>query len=345
MRAPLLLLMLVAMPGARLVAQERDPLEAAMRSYQDLEYDSAAAQFRQALRAPALLDSLRARALMHLGATEILRSRRDLASAAFRALVQLDPRYRPDQLRFPPEIVAGFHEARLATRLVAAVLPAETRIAGPADRLIVRLYASTVHEISATVQPQGSQRVVSRALYTGAIGDSLELLWDGRTATGAMADSGSYELRLISRGADGRPVRQLIVPLALRRLRVDTLPWPPAPAESLLRRETEPGRGGGGALLAGMLTAGATVLLPALAGSDDAMAARYVVASAGGVAGIVGLLRARRPRPVPANIAWNRRLTTAWEAEAERIRQQNDALRREQGLTITAGPPTGRNLP
>jgi hypothetical protein len=140
-------------------------------------------------------------------------------------------------------------------------------------------------------------------------------------------------------------VRELAVPLALRRIRPDTLPLPQPPADSLLRPETTPGRGGGGALLAGLLTAGATVLLPAIAGSDEGMTARFAVAGTAGIAGIAGLLRARRPRPIAENVAWNRQLRLAWERDADRVRTQNAELRREVGLVITAGTAEARDLP
>src|SRR5437016_7232256 len=71
-----------------------------VRAYQSLEYDAAAALLQQSLGRDAttgLADSLRARALTYLAATELFRQQRDSAVAAFRQLVMLNPRYRPDE--------------------------------------------------------------------------------------------------------------------------------------------------------------------------------------------------------------------------------------------------------
>src|SRR5207244_11744358 len=63
-----------------------------------------------------------------LGAAELFRGRRDSAVAVFRRLVVLDPRYRPDQLVFPPEVTSVFEAVRLRIKTVAIVAPRDTEI-------------------------------------------------------------------------------------------------------------------------------------------------------------------------------------------------------------------------
>src|SRR2546422_11115323 len=101
--------------GARVLRAQsaRELLGQGVKAYQALEYDAAAALLEESLgrdSAAGLADSLRARALTYLGATELFRGQRDSAAATFRHLVLLNPRYRPDALIFPPPGPNPFHE-------------------------------------------------------------------------------------------------------------------------------------------------------------------------------------------------------------------------------------------
>lgn len=140
---------------------------------QNLDYDSAAIFLRGALSktgGDALPDSQRSRALMFLGATEFFRDHHDSATAVFTRLLVFNPRYRPDDLIFPPEVSSLFQDVRSGLRVVAARVPPVTTISGPGDRLAIKLYATSFHEITANVT-RGPRTV--RNLYRGAIGDSL----------------------------------------------------------------------------------------------------------------------------------------------------------------------------
>src|SRR5947199_10336027 len=93
------------MPSA-VSAQTSDSLFATgVRAYKNLEFDLAAWLLRRDLAqltaagAPA---PERAAGLVYLGAADLFRGRRDSAAAVFRPLVQLDPRFPPDRLVFPP---------------------------------------------------------------------------------------------------------------------------------------------------------------------------------------------------------------------------------------------------
>src|SRR5438552_17886862 len=92
--------------GARVLpAQSRELLGQGVRHYQALEYDAAAALLEQSLgrdSAAGVADSLRARALSYLAATELFRGQRDSAVAALRPLVLHNTHYRPVAVLCPP---------------------------------------------------------------------------------------------------------------------------------------------------------------------------------------------------------------------------------------------------
>jgi len=342
-RATLLLALLLAALAARPVRAQTPAewLARGVRSYQDLDYDSAAARLRTALDSagsPALSDSERVWALVYLGATELFREHRDSAAAAFGRLLLLDPRYRPDQLVFPPEVSSLFQEARLTTRAVTVAAPPVTRITSAGDRFVVWLYAPSYHPVDVAILRANGVPV--RGLYSGGVGDSLQVLWDGRGDGGAAAESGRYVLRVDSRGGEGRVVRSVELPLDLARERADTLPLPPPPGDSLLRPEHTAAKTGARALATGLVGAAVTMVLPSVvSGGSSGMGERFAVAGALGAAGIVGYQLQRRPQPIPENIAANRVLRRAWQQQADSLRAVNDARRRELRLVIRAGPP------
>ncbi len=322
-------------------AQAQTPAEQlarGVRSYQNLDFDNAAASLRAALgrEGPAALgDTARARGLAYLGATELFRGRRDSAVVAFNRLALLDPRYRIDQLVFPPEVTGLFQQVRLTLPAASAVAPAQTQIASAGDRLAVWVYVTTYHQVDVAVaRADGS---ILRSLFRGGVGDSVQVRWDGRTVDGTLADSGSYLLRVDSRGGDGRIVRSAGVPLDLVRLPRDTLPLPAPLPDSLFKPEHSPGRSGFVALMTGLAAAAAVVALPSVvAGRSGGSAERFVVAGALGAAGVVGYPLQRRPAPIPANIAANQALRLAWQRQADSVHAENAARVRDAALVIRA---------
>jgi hypothetical protein len=311
-----------------------------IRDYQNLEYDSAAAALRAALSGaglPALADSDRARGLVYLGATEVFRNRRDSAAAVFARLLYLDPRYRIDQLIFPPDVTNLFQRARLGTRAVAVVVPASTPIAAAGDRLVIWLYASSYHPVTVSVAgPGGAQ---PRTLYDGGLSDSLQLLWDARAADGSPLDTGRYELRVVSRDDEGRVVRAVGVPLSLARLAEDTLPLPPPPADSLFLPERVTSTRGVRGLLLGLGSAAVVVALPSVVAGRAGTGDRFAVAGALSVSGILALVVQGRAQPIRENIAANEAMRRAWQQQLDSVRAANVVRRRNAQLVIRAGAP------
>src|SRR5213593_3042323 len=204
-------------------------LRQGVQAYQALEYDAAAALLEQSLgrdSAAGLADSLQTRALTYLAATELFRGQRDSAVAAFRQLVLLNPRYRPDELIFPPQVTNLFQEVRRATRAIAVAVPPVTELRPRLEQFFTaRVLASWLADVAVSLAQEDGTPV--RELYKGPVADSVVVTWDGRTAAGALADNGRYVLRVTPRSPtpDGPRGRQVL--LEVKQEPPDTLPWPP----------------------------------------------------------------------------------------------------------------------
>ncbi len=138
-RAAGFLVLALCISGARIIQAQSagELLGQGVHAYQALEYDEAAALLGQSLglASPApLADSLRTRALTYLAATHLFRGERDSAVAAFRQVIFLNPRYRPDELIFPPQVTNLFQEVRRTTRTIAVVVPPVTQLRSRVDR-------------------------------------------------------------------------------------------------------------------------------------------------------------------------------------------------------------------
>src|SRR2546429_667692 len=231
--------------------------------------------------------------------------RRHSTVAVFRRLVQLDPRYRPDRLVFPPEVTSVFDNVRVETRAVVLVAPPDTVISTGTGAFSFWVVASAFQTVEVTLRYQDGAPF--RALYAGPMGDSLRVQWDGLDAAGQMPPVSRVLLRVASRA----PTRELagIVqpPLDLRIVHIDTLPWPKPPADSLFRPERSGSRPALRALLGGALPATPRAPVPSVVGGDRPSGSRLVVAGAAGVARGLGVAW-RRPRtaraaPTPARRA------------------------------------------
>lgn len=336
----LVLVCLLSLASASTAAAQRtDPLAAAFTAYRNLEYDVAATRLRAALAdtgAARLSAADRSRALMYLAATEVFRGRRDAATSDIQALLLADPKYRPDDLIFPPDVTALFQEARLGVRATSVVVPDVIEIQGQSDRFPVKVYASSLHDIKAQITDAfGSPE---RTLHEGAVGDSLQLLWNGRDGIGRLREPGRYLLRVTSRSPTGRDEREVEIPLDIVRIVLDTLPSPVPLDPAIFRPETEVRSRGTRPLLAGLLTAAAAIALPTvLGGGEQGMPLRYGVAGALGVSAIIGMTTASRPRVLRENVAWNRKQREDWDKESDRVRAENDARRAATRIRITAG--------
>lgn len=308
-----------------------------VRAYQDLEFDSASAWLRRGLGQSATASAERLSALGYLGASEHFRGSRDSAVAAFRRGLLLDPRFRLSQLIFPPDVLSLFEDVRLGVKVAAAAVPAHTELAAGGDRLVTRIYASSYHEITATVTRASGEPV--RTLYTGSIGDSLEVLWDGRDERATVVPTGSYTLVVVSRVTGAGAIRTVSVPLTVTHGANDTLPWPAPPADSLFRPERTIGAPNNRALFAGLGAATAAAILPSLVGGDNPSGTRMVVAGAISVSGFLGFLQGRRGRAIAENVTHNAGVRAAWQRGADDVQRNNAQRRATVRVIVDSGTP------
>jgi hypothetical protein len=205
------------------------------------------------------------------------------------------------------------------------------------------LFASSYHEILATVALADGRPV--RVLYSGLIGDSLEIYWNGLDSAQVPVGAGRYFLTVESTGREGTVVRQLRVPLDVSTSSIDTLPLPARPADSLFLPEGTSGGPALQALLGGVVGGIAVALLPSAVASDtDLSAGRFVVGGAMTVAGVVGFFKQRGGQPIPQNIAANDAVRQEWQLRRDDIARQNAARRAEVDLEIRAGRPVALDL-
>ena len=222
---------------------------------------------------------------------------------------------------FPPEVVALYQETRIGIRATSAEIQSPSEIAIPTDRLPIKIFASTLHDIRVRVTT--SLGAPERVLYEGVIGDSLLVSWDGREAGGAAGRPGRYLLRIASRSATGTPEREVQIPLEVEHVPIDTLPWLEPLSSNQLRPERVVRANGARQIVTAIVGAAAVVVLPSLIGATDASSLRYGVAAGVGLAGVIGLATATRAQPVPENIAFNNAKRADWMQESERVKAEN----------------------
>ena len=345
MRFPRALLILtlalaVARPRDAVAQTARDLVTQGVRAYRALEYDAAVALLKRSVadRAIGTLSTAeRAQALTYLGATELFRGRRDSAALAFADVVQLDPRYRPDELVFPPQVTNLFQEVRQATKMVSLAVPPVTEVRARLDRFTARVFTSSLADVAVTLARDDGTPV--RELYMGPVADSLTVTWDGFSAGGTPVATGRYVLRVAPRtaGAVAPPVRQ--VTLDIEQQAADTLPWPPAPPTPALLPERTPAGPAVRSLAAGVAAAAAAIVLPSVmargAGGSDA---RFAVGAAIGVAGVVGFIAQRPGRPLAANVQANTLQRDAWMRRLDSVKGENATRRATARLVIRADP-------
>ena len=333
----------LASTPSRVRAQSSDSLlVAGMRAYKNLEFDLAALLLRRrvaqltAANAPV---AERTQGLVYLGAAELFRGGRDSAVAVFRRLVMLDPRYRPDQLVFPPEVTSVFDGVRLRTKAAVIVVPRDSEIVpgvAPA-RFWVVVSSFQLADVSLRYEDGGPFRV----LYSGPAGDSLRVDWDGFDAAGQLPPVSRLLLRVASRAPTGELAGIIQLPLDLRLSRPDTLPWPPPLADSLLLPEHARNGPALRALMGGVLVSSAVAVLPAVVGGTGTPSGpRIAVAGTIGFAGLLGYVLHRPGRPLAANVRANQALRDGWQRRVTTTTAENVRRRGDVRVVVRAGEPT-----
>ena len=358
---PLLLGIALAPAAAR--AQSATALmEQGIRAYNLHEYDGGAWLLRRSLSvegAGALSQSDQVRAMVYLSATELARGQRDSAVAVAKRLLMVEPRYRPDDEVFPPQVVALYQDARSAPppavarspdpapspppsreaeRMVAIRAISDSTIRPGAEYFTMRLSAPTDPEVAAAVVTQEGR--VVRTLYMGTVRDSVDLRWNGLDVSGKPAPPGQYTVSVTPIGRDRRSGWSLRVPIEVVKSTPDTTPLPIAPPDSLFRPERGNYRSAWRALAPGILASAAIIVIPkVVAGDDKPSGARLFVGGTVAIAGVAAFLSHRPGREIPANATYNQNLRDSWRRNYADITRRNAESLRQARLIIRAGAP------
>ncbi|HET9950058.1 MAG TPA: FlgD immunoglobulin-like domain containing protein [Longimicrobiales bacterium] len=298
--------LLAAQPATARAQCAIELVESGIQAYRNLELGASEELFRSALETnagthvPCATET--ARALMYLGAIRWISGQPDSASAAFSRAVAQAPRFRPDALEFPPDITRAFERARAGTPAVAVSMPDEVEIdVDGGEVLAARLVGSTPHEIAVSVRDASGLPI--RRLHQGQVaaeGRGTEVAWDGRDSEGRPVRSGSYTFEVVSTDESSRPIRKVVIDLSVES---DA----PAGSASFARSEiivpdVQPGRDRDvwGAIAAGAvgLAGGALIAtVPPLIDGFPETDARWAIAGAVSVAGVIGFLKHLRGEP------------------------------------------------
>lgn len=336
-----LALVVVTAPASLAAQTASDLLTRGIAAYRSLNYDNAVALLRSGLAVRGtqqLGDSARIEAWSYLAAAELFRGQVDSAALAFARALRVEPRFRPDQLVFPPNVTDFFETVRGRTAYVRVVAPADTTIRAGDESYVVRLYGSAPHAVLVEIGPPDGEGV-RRTIYEGRLEDSLDVSWDGLDSSRRPIEDSDLVLLVTSMGPDTR--RTVRLPLLVSATRPDTLDLPPPLAPTSLLPEREYNRQRLGTLVAGIMTGIAAAALPSLVASDgEASRARYVVGGIIGITGVLGFASQSEYRVIPENVAANAARREAWRRQFESARDENDRRRRDVRLRITTRPQT-----
>lgn len=328
----------VAAPVAPLLGQSPQALLGlGIRSYRDLDMETSTRLLRRSLADGdgALDTEARAQALTYLGAAELYRDRRDSAVSAFRQLVDLNPRYQPDAVVFPPDVVGLFDEVRRETPAVAVVVPRRATVGSNGEGVPLVLHASVRHTVLVT-----TETVVGKVLdtaYRGAIADSATIRWKA-PSRGRIPAVGGLVIAVTSLDRRGRAIRRVELPVQVTRGAAERLEPPPAPT---LLPERQGMAKPLGRLTVGLGLAAVSVLvLPEITDSEAAGVATGLVFSA---AAIIGFLEAKPGKPLPENVAANAVARARWRAQVDAVERVNQARADGPAITVEVGEPIVRH--
>jgi hypothetical protein len=328
----------VALPVTGLAAQSPTAhLGLGIQAYRSVDMVVAVQELRLALGASGadgLNDDARKQALTYLGAAELYGDRRDSAVTAFRRLVYLDPRHRPDPVVFPPDVVGLFDEVRRSTLAVAVSAPARASFGARDPGLPVSLYPSARHVVVVTAETVVGE--VLDTIHNGPVADSLIVRWTGR-GRGRTPATGGLVLGVTSVDGRGRAVRRVELPLQVVRGPSERLDAPPPP---VLLPERQPWGKPIGRLTVGLgLAAVSMLVLPEVTNSNGAGVVTGLVFSAGA---IIGFAEARPGKPLPENVAANAITLARWRAQADAVERSNRTRSDGAAVIVEVGEPVVR---
>jgi hypothetical protein len=333
----LTLLLLVAVPSllspSRATAQDERAAKAAL---DQLDYPGAIRAARAAL-AGRLEGSDRIETYEIMGfAYGALDSARQ-ATAAFKEMIFLAPDHELDANTVSPKITALYSAALSQVLVVRKVkLDSAAFIAGSGGATLHFAVTRPARVVTRAFGPGGDMRVDSSLVNSAGV-----VTWHALTSDGRPLPPGRYRLVITANEGPNEFAAQVTADLI--RGNADTLPhFTSVLGYSELPEEVAPEQSfhplGLVGLFAGAAAAESFVLEnPSIGGHERAQIS--LVAAAALAVGVVASLAKPDPRPVEANIRYNRLLRDQLAQRNADIVARNDALRRQVRLTVR--PVTG----
>lgn len=315
-------------------------VERGIAAYRAGQYDNAAALLWRGL-ALGGLDTVsgmaRTEALGYLGAAETFRGDTVAARSAFVQALVFDPRYRVDDLIFPPVVSRVFDSARFTTALTTVRVPRDTVIASGSLGITFHLFASAPHEVVVSIV--AGQGGTVRRLYEGPIGDSLAVSWNGVDSSSTTAMHGAYVLRVQSSSASA--TSETTVPLNVEGLPVDTLVPPARPEASGIQAAEPRGLAPTKALVIGTIAGAAAIFLPPMMSDEGSdITERYFVGGMLSAAGVFAFFKGKRDIRRAAKNATQLNALEEWRLAYDGVMSENERRKRSRQLRITAEPQT-----
>jgi hypothetical protein len=310
-----------------------------LAAYDDLEFALAARLLRRAVfpdAEPALSTAQMERALVYLGASEVLLGEQNQAAETFRGLVLANPRYRPDELVFPPRVTRLYGEVLQTTKAVDLEAPPRMLLVTRTERIGFQVFPTSEHRIRAAIVTNDGATV--RVLYDGVIEGPRTLAWDGLDGRGRPPAPGNYRLEIESMVTQGNTLRSVWMPITLEARAMETVATSSTPPESMLKAEKRSAVPGLSILIPSAVVS-AALIIPALGSDAENSGARITVGAAVGLGGLIGFVLMRPGAELPDNVAYNDSLRADWSRRSVEAEREN---RERQGITrfmVYTGPP------
>lgn len=313
-------------------------LSEGVAAYENLEFALAARLLRRAVfpeAEPALSQADTERALVYLGASEVLLDQRSDAVQTFRTLVLANPRYRPDELVFPPRVTRVYSEVLETTKAVDVEAPSRALLVTRRERIGFRVFPTSEHRIRATIVT--NEGAVVRVLYDGVIEGPRTLAWDGVDGRGRPPAPGNFRLEIESMVTQGSTLRSVWMPITLEERPMEVVATPTEPPVSVLKREQR-SAAPGLSILVPSIVVSAVLIVPALGSDAENSGARIAVGGAVALGGLVGFVLMRPGADLPDNVAYNDSVRAEWRRSAAVVEREN---REREGVTrfmVYTGP-------
>lgn len=307
-------------------------------AYNDLEFALSARILRRAVASQgehALSQAQLEQALVYLGASEVLLDERNEAVATFRTLVLTNPRYRPDDLVFPPRVTRVFNEVLETTKATDLEAPRRMVLVTRSERVGFQIFPSSEHHIRASVVTNEGTTV--RVLFDGVIQGPRTITWNGLDGRGRIPPPGNYRLVVASMVTAGTTLRSIQMPITLEAAPLSSVAAPAPPPESMLKPEKRSAVPGLSILIPSLVVGGA-LIIPALGTDSENSGLRLAVGGAVAIGGLVGFILMKPGASLPDNVAYNDSLRADWGRRTTRAERENQ---RRQGVTryiVYTGP-------